>query len=80
MSEPNRRLSDKILAAFNQACDQGKLEVAEHLLRALELALTKVGQPGAADKRDQLGPVALAHERLRELRQAVLDGPGRVGL
>ncbi|MBN9000249.1 MAG: FAD-dependent monooxygenase, partial [Rhizobiales bacterium] len=32
-----RRLSDKILAAFHHACDQSDLEVAEQLLRTLEL-------------------------------------------
>jgi hypothetical protein len=31
-----RRLSDKILIAFHQACDQGDFEVAERLLTVLE--------------------------------------------
>ncbi|MGT2442982.1 hypothetical protein ACU4I5_10345 [Ensifer adhaerens] len=30
-------LSDDILAVFQRACRQGRLDVAEHLLRALEV-------------------------------------------
>ena len=36
-----RRLSDKILIAFHHACDQGDFEVAEELLRILEMMLTR---------------------------------------
>ena len=38
-----RRLSDKILMAFHQACDQDQIDTAEHLLRALELTVTNYG-------------------------------------
>lgn len=69
MSEPLRRLSDKILAAFNQACDQNQVDTAEHLLRALELSLTRYGGQNASDKRSQLGPVVEAFGRLEALRQ-----------
>lgn len=31
-----RTLGDDVLAAFERACRDGELEVAEHLLRALE--------------------------------------------
>jgi len=34
---PGRRLFDKILVAFHQACDQGDIEVAGPLIRALEV-------------------------------------------
>ena len=33
---PQRRLSDKVLLAFDQACDQRNLEAAEQLVRVLE--------------------------------------------
>ena len=36
ISKPDRSLDSSILAAFKVAHDQGKLEVAEHLLSALE--------------------------------------------
>jgi hypothetical protein len=63
-----RRLSDKILIAFHQACDQEDLEVAEQLLHVLELMLTR--RPTAPDhqrRRNMEGLVA-AHERLWHLR------------
>jgi hypothetical protein len=70
MSErPARRLSDKILLAFEQACEQRDLAVAEHLIRALEVALTKEGGPGRTDQRKELGPVFEAYDRLKALRQ-----------
>jgi hypothetical protein len=65
---PGRRLSDKILAAFDQACERREIEVAELLVRALELALTKVGGRGNVDKRHELGPVVEAYARLERLR------------
>jgi len=40
---PNRRLSDKIVAAHAQACEQEKAEIAEMLMRSLELDLSAVG-------------------------------------
>jgi len=63
-----RRLSDKILVAFHQACDQADFEVAEHLLRVLELMLAR--RPPSLDqqrRRNMEGLVA-AHERLWYLR------------
>ena len=68
MSDSLRRLSDKILAAFNQACEQKQVETAEHLLRALELSLTRYGGQGKSDGRSQLGPVVEAFGRLEALR------------
>lgn len=68
MSEPLRRLSDKILAAFNQACEQRKSEVAELLVRALDLTLTAQGGDSKKDLRNELGQVAEAYDRLRTLR------------
>jgi hypothetical protein len=40
-----QRLSDKILAAHAQACEQGKPEVARLLLQALEIELSHRGGP-----------------------------------
>ena len=37
----SRRLSDKILIAFHQACDQGDFEVAKQLIQLLEMMLTR---------------------------------------
>ena len=41
--EKLRRLSDKIIAAHLQACEDGKMDTAEMLLQALQLDLTGRG-------------------------------------
>mgnify|MGYP003996156301 CR=1 FL=1 len=41
--EQSRRLSDKIILAHQQACDENNAEVASLLLQALEVDLTAVG-------------------------------------
>lgn len=73
MTEILRRLSDKILAAFNQACEQKQVDTAEHLLRALELSLTRYGGQNKSDNRSQLGPVVEAFGKLETLRQKQLS-------
>jgi hypothetical protein len=63
-----RRLSDKILIAFHQACDQADFEVAEQLLYILEMMLTRRSlTPDVSRRRNMEGLVA-AHERLWLLR------------
>ncbi len=69
MNDYTRRLSDKILSAFNQACDRGELEVAEHLVRALEAALTRRGGAAAEEKREDVVAVEAAFARLQSLRE-----------
>lgn len=68
MTDPARRLSDKILSAFNQACDQRRIDVAEQLLRALELTLTYHGGQDISEQRMDTSKVAKAYERLEALR------------
>lgn len=68
MNTPQRRLSDKILSAFDQACERGELEVAEMLVRALELTLTRAGGKGSVDQRLDLGPVVETYARLKQMR------------
>ncbi len=43
MQDRHRRLSDKIILAHQQACLEGKMDVAEILLRALEVDLSAIG-------------------------------------
>ena len=69
MTEYTRRLSDKILFAFNQACDQKFYDVAEQLIRALELALTRQGGRGNVDHRENMQPVTDAYARLQALKE-----------
>jgi hypothetical protein len=68
VESPMRRLSDKVLTAFNQACDQGDTDIAEMLLRALELILTKQGGAESDEKRADLGAVMDAYGRLLAIK------------
>lgn len=62
-----RRLSDRIEDAFDQACQQGQLEVAACMLKGLDLAL--LGRPTDWDRRQAaLGLLRACHERLEQLR------------
>ena len=67
MSELPRRLSDKLLAAFDQACEQGQVEIAELVLKAIELVLTQEAAPVERERRSHLGPVIEAFGRLKAL-------------
>jgi hypothetical protein len=63
-----RRLSDKILIAFHHACDQGDFEVAEDLLRILEMMLTRRPVTPDINRRKNMETLVAAHERLWLLR------------
>ena len=57
-----RRLSDKIMLAFHDACDQGDFEVAERLLQVLEMMLIRRSLPAAGNRRRNLDTLVAAHE------------------
>jgi len=63
-----RRLSDKVLVAFHQACDADDLDVAEHLLRVLEMMTMRRPLPGDGNRRRNMESLVAAHERLWHLR------------
>ena len=63
-----RRLSDKILVAFHHACDVSDFEVADHLLIALELMLTRRPFPTDGGRRRSMENLVAAHERLWHLK------------
>lgn len=63
-----RRLSDKILVAFHHACDQADYEVAEQLLRILEMMLTRRPVNPDANRRRSIETLVAAYERLWYLR------------
>ena len=69
-----RRLSDKILVAFHQACDQADFEVAEQLLRVLEMMLTRRPVSPDINRRRNIETLVAAHERLWHLRHPEADG------
>ncbi len=57
----DRRLSDKIIHAHKQACEEGAVEVARLLFDALEMQLTSIGG-SLADKRKEMPEVNEAYE------------------
>jgi hypothetical protein len=56
------------LFAFHFACDQGDLEVAEHLITILEHMLSRPPPEGRPERRVNAQPLVAAHERLWSLR------------
>jgi hypothetical protein len=65
----SRRLSDKIQAAFDHACDEGELTVAAELLETLELVLLRT--PPRPERRETVvGPLLASHERLWHLKSS----------
>ena len=65
-----RRLSDKLIAAFEQACDQDDIEIAEAILKALDLALTgEEGKGRSGERRGETGPIVEAFGRLEKLKR-----------
>lgn len=65
----NRRLSDKILDAFDMACTQNDLEVADGLYKTLELVLTRIGGATVIDRRSNIAFIHDAAAKLQKLRQ-----------
>jgi hypothetical protein len=63
-----RRLTDKVLIAFHQACDQQEYDVAQQLLQVLETMLTRRPRQVEANRRRSMETLVAAHERLWHLR------------
>ena len=63
------RISDVIVDAFDEACDQQNLEVAEALHTALELVMTRRAGPKDVEKRAVPVRVLNSYERLDALRK-----------
>ncbi len=64
----SRRLSDKILIAFHQACDQADFDIAEQLLHILEQMLQRRPTTTDTNRRKSMETLVAAHERLWYLR------------
>ena len=63
-----RRLSDKLLLAFHQACDHGALEIAAEILRILETVVARPAPGAMRDRRQAVESLVAAHHGLWELR------------
>jgi len=68
-----RRLSDKVLIAFHQACDTSDLEIAADLLRVLEVMLARRPTHADGNRRRNVEGLVAAYERLWHLRHLVVD-------
>jgi hypothetical protein len=68
MPRYTRRLLDKVLIAFHQACDQSDLEVAGRLLPIIEFMLTPQRLGSGDNRRRSLEGLVAAHERFWTLR------------
>jgi hypothetical protein len=68
MEGKGRRLSDRIIDAFEMACENRDLEVAESLYRSLEIVLTRQGGKGNENKRHNVAFIHEAAQRLAALR------------
>jgi hypothetical protein len=68
-----RRLSDKILWAFDQAIEIGDVDIACLLMRALELALTKEGGLANAEQRRDFEQISHAYTRLAASRKFAME-------
>ncbi len=64
-----RRLSDKIIDAFEMACDKDDDDAAEGLYHVLELVLTRQGGAGIHDQRQNMEFIAQTSDRLMALRE-----------
>jgi len=75
----SRRLDDKILIAFHQACDQGDHRVADELLQVLTSMFSRQSQSTETSRRHAAMSLIAAHERLLVLRgRSVSDRPSDV--
>jgi hypothetical protein len=63
-----RRLSDQVLIAFHHACDISDLEVAERLLKLVEIMLLRRAVDADRNIRRNSEGLVAAHERLWHLR------------
>jgi hypothetical protein len=68
-----RRLSDKILIAFHHACDQADFEIADQLLRILEMLIMRRPLTADSNRRRSMESLVAAHERLWHLRHPDQD-------
>lgn len=64
----SRRLVSKIMVAFDHACEQRQVEVAQQLLEVLETALLHRPLPPDVTLRRNAETLVTAHERLWTLR------------
>lgn len=68
MATRRRRLTDKVIEAFEQACDEGEIEIAEELFWALEAAISRATSPAGVERRATTDSIARASARLEWIK------------
>ena len=71
----SRRLSDKILIAFHQACDQADYDIAALLLQIMETMVQRRSVATDSNRRRTMESLVAAHERLWYLRHPTDEQP-----
>ena len=64
-----RRLTDKILVAFQHACDEREFTTADQLLKTFEALVDRRSEHPSQDRRKVIESLVGAHFRLLELKQ-----------
>ncbi|WP_428375574.1 hypothetical protein [Lichenicoccus sp.] len=64
-----RQLSERILGAAHQACEQGELDVAQRLLELAETVLSSDQTESTVARRHLMEGLVVTHQRLWNLRQ-----------
>lgn len=71
MTTPRRRLADKVIEAFEQACEEREIAIAQELFWALEAAVSRAGSPGGVERRNGYDYILQASVRLERLKNEV---------
>jgi hypothetical protein len=71
----SRRLSDKVMIAFDHACDQSDIEVAGRLLSVVEVIATERPPHPGNTRRKSLESLVAGYERLWQLRHLKAEDP-----
>jgi len=66
----SRRLSDRIISAFDLAAEQNNVDAAGKLYQALEIVLSHQGDHGNRDRREDVENIRMVGNRYLDLKRA----------
>lgn len=65
----SRRLSDRVISAFDLAFEQGNVDAAGKLYQALEIVLSSQGGPNRSDRREDVENIRQVGDRYTTLKR-----------
>tara|TARA_R110000787_G_scaffold3947_19_gene15410 strand:- start:1143 stop:1382 length:240 start_codon:yes stop_codon:yes gene_type:complete len=65
----SRRLSDRVISAFDLAFEQGNIDAAGKLYQALEIVLSSQGGPNRSDRREDVENIRQVGDRYMTLKR-----------